>query len=274
MGGVMLLAKAELLRLRRNRRYLILTVMLPVVLYLLVARQVSATAYGVTYKAFYMVAMATLGSFSGSLLGNAQRISQEKKEGWIRQLRLTPLPANAYVISKIIVAMATTLPAILIVLLLGRFYGGVHMAAWQWLAIFGTIWFGASIFSALAVALGYKFLPDQVQAIGTIIYFVFAIFGGLWFPLDGVLKQIGEVTPTYAAVKIGTDVIGGASVAPGLILSLFIWLAVFAGLATLAVRSTGETVLPDTADGSGAPSAGLGHAAWPAYGDGMEASRC
>jgi DNA-binding CsgD family transcriptional regulator len=80
----------------------------------------------VDFTAYYMVAMATLGAFSGALNGNAIRISEERKLGWIRQLRLTPLPANAYVIAKLLVSMATTIPSIVIVFLLGRFYGGVH----------------------------------------------------------------------------------------------------------------------------------------------------
>ena len=35
---------------------------------------------------------------------------------------------------------------------------------------------------------------------------VFAILGGLWFPLSGFLGNIGKFTPTYEAVKIGSDV--------------------------------------------------------------------
>jgi ABC-2 type transport system permease protein len=242
MRGTMALARAELSRLMRNKRYFIFTVAFPVVLYLLVARQVSATAYGVAYKSFYMVTMAMFGAFSGALNGNAQRISQEKKEGWVRQLRLTPLPANAYVVSKVLVSMATTVPSIVIVLLLGRFYGGVHLAAWEWIAIAVTVWFGATTFAALAVAIGYRFAPDQVQPVAMIIYFFFAILGGLWFPLSGALKTIGEFTPTYAAVKIGTDVIGGGTVPAGLAVNLVVWLGIFVGLATLAVRATAETV--------------------------------
>ena len=44
------------------------------------------------------------------------------------------------------------------------------------------------IFAALAVALGYKLNPDSVQPAVLIIYFFFSIFGGLWFPLSGVLN--------------------------------------------------------------------------------------
>jgi hypothetical protein len=64
----------------------------------------------------------------------------------------------------------------------------------------------------------------------------------VWFPLTGALGNIGKATPTYEAIKISTDVIGNVSVPGYLILGLFVWLAVFAALATLSVRSMAETV--------------------------------
>jgi len=242
MKGILSLTRVEIVRLTRNRRYLIFTVGFPVVLYLLLGRQVTALAYGVSWHAYYMVAMGMFGAFSGALTGNAQRISQEKKDGWIRQLRLTPLPANAYVISKIFVSMATTIPSITIVLLLGRFYGDVNLPVWQFVAIAVTIWFGATIFAALAVAIGYRYQPDQVQPIAIAVYFVFAILGGLLFPIGGTLRKVGEVTPTYDAVKIATDVIGNTSVAYGLVVGLLVWLLIFVALATVSVRATAESL--------------------------------
>jgi ABC-2 type transport system permease protein len=242
MRGIFELTRVEIMRLRRNRRYLIFTVGFPVVLYLLLGKQVSALAEGVSFHAYYMVAMAMFGGFSGALTGNAQRISQERKDGWIRQLRLTPLPANGYVVSKIFVSMATTVPSIVIVLLLGRFYGGVNLPVWQFLVIAITIWFGATIFAALAVAIGYRYQPDQVQPIAVAVYFIFAILGGLLFPIGGGLRKVGELTPTYDAVKIATDVIANASVSAGLAIGLVIWLLIFIGLATWSVRATAENV--------------------------------
>ena len=242
MSGTLALTRTELLRLAHNRRYFLFTVGFPVILYLLVARQAKVHAYGVSFGAYYMIAMSTFGAFSGALNGNAQRISQEKKEGWIRQLRLTTLPANAYVVTKVLVSLATTIPAIVIVLVLGRFYDNVHLPAWQWPVVAVTVWFGSTIFAALAVAIGYRFAPEQVQPVALIIYFVFAILGGLWFPLGGLLGHVGEFTPTYEAVKIGTDVIQGVSVPAGLAIGLVAWLAIFAALAIAAVRTTAETV--------------------------------
>jgi ABC-2 type transport system permease protein len=242
MHGILLLTKAEISRLRRNKRYLLFTVGLPVLLYLIIGKQTTATVYGVPFAAYYMVAMATFGAFSGALNGNAIRISEERKVGWIRQLRLTPLPANGYVVAKILTSMVTTIISVVIVLLLGRFYGNVHLPLWQWLVIAVVVWLGSTIFAALAVAIGYRFPPDQVQPITLLVYFAFLALGGVWFPLSGTLQKLGEGTPTYAAIRISTDVIFGKSVPFGLPIALVAWFAVFVGLAILSVRSMAESV--------------------------------
>ena len=241
MRGILMLTRAEINRLRRNRRYLLFTVGLPVVLYLIFSKA-GKTVYGIDFAAYYMVAMATFGAFAGALNGNAIRISEERKVGWIRQLRLTPLPASSYVIAKILTSMATTAVSIIVVLLLGRFEGGVRLALWQWLVIAVIIWLGSTIFAALAVAVGYRYPPDQAQPITMMLYLVFSILGGIWFPFTGVMGNISKGTPTFEAITISTDVISNVSVPFYLIGGLIGWLAVFAALATLSVRSMAETV--------------------------------
>jgi len=243
MGGTLALARIEIVRLRRNKRYMMFTLALPVVLYLLVAKQVQhVTAYGVAYKAYYMIAMASFGAFSGALTGNAQRISQERKDGWIRQLRLTPLPPQSYVIAKVIASLATSIPSIVIVLLLGRFYGGVELAGWKWVVIGVAVWVGTLVFAALAVAIGYRFMPDTVQPMAMFVYLIMTFLGGVWFALTGVLQDIGQVLPTYQIIKVGTDVIGTGTVPVGSVAVILAWLAGVVILATLAVRATAETV--------------------------------
>ena len=243
MGGTLVLARIEIVRLRRNKRYMMFTLALPVVLYLLVAKQVQhVTAYGVAYKAYYMVAMASLGAFSGALTGNAQRISQERKDGWIRQLRLTPLPPQSYVVAKIIASLAVSVPSILIVFLIGRFYGGVELAGWKWVVIGVAVWLGTLLFTALAVAIGYRFMPDTVQPMTMFVYLVMSFLGGIWFALGGVLQDIGQALPTYQIIKIGTDVIGTGTVPVWSVAVILAWLAGVVILATLAVRATAETV--------------------------------
>ena len=193
MTGMLALARLEVKRLLlRVRSFLILTVALPVALYLAIGR-LHSTANGIANPGYYMVAMAALGSFTGSLTGNAVRIAQERKDGWTRQLRLTALPTRSYVAAKVTTSTVTVLPAIVTVLALGRLYGGVRLPGWEW----PVILLAAIAFSALAVAIGYPFAPDQAQPITMIIYFTMTLLGGLLFPLSGVIATIGKVLPTY-----------------------------------------------------------------------------
>ena len=150
--------------------------------------------------------------------------------------------ASAYVVAKILASMAITVPSIAIVLLLGRFYGGVHMELWKWFAVGGTIWIGSLTFTALAVALGYRFMPDSVQPMAMFVYFVMSILGGLWFALTGFLAKIGHFLPTYQITRIGTDLISNHSVPATAYITILAWFAGFIVLAVLAVRGTAETV--------------------------------
>jgi ABC-2 type transport system permease protein len=243
MSNTFGLARAEVMRLRRNKRYAIFTIALPVILYLIVAPSVKhITVYGVSYASYYMIAMASVGAFSGALTGNAQRIAQERKDGWVRQLRLTPLPANAYVVGKIAASMAVTIPSVVIVLLLGRFYGGVHLETWKWFAIFGAIWLGSLTFTALAIAIGYRFTPDTVQPIAMVIYLVMSLLGGLWFAVGGFMGHIAKFVPTYQITRIGTDLMAGRSIPVTAFIVIAAWFAGFLVLAVMSVRATAETV--------------------------------
>lgn len=240
MRGTLALARLEMKRLLRSRGYLILTLAFPVTLYLAIGRQ-QGTADGVATAGYYMVAMAAWGAFTGALAGNAVRIAQDRKDGWNQQLRLTSLPARSYVMAKIIASTVTVVPSIALVLALGRLYGGVQLAGWKWPVIAAVVWLGAIAFAALAVAIGYRFMPDRAQPLTTIFYFGMALLGGLWFPLSGFLATIGKVLPTYQITRIGAGIISTGTVSMTGIAVILAWLAGFIVLAALAVRGTAET---------------------------------
>ena len=241
VSGTLALAKAEIIRLRRNKRYLFFSLALPIVLYLALGKS-AITEQGLPFKFFYLFEMASLGAFSGAFNNNAIRISQERKDGWIRQLRLTCLPANSYVVAKIIATVALTAPQITIMMLLGRFYGGIDLPIWKWVAIAASIWVGTLIFSALAVAIGYWMDPNSVQPVIMLVFLFFTIFGGLWFPVSGVLGKFAEGTPTFRIVQMATDVVKFGSVPWAAVGVIAVWLAAFIGLAWFTVRNAAEAI--------------------------------
>ena len=126
-------------------------------------------------------------------------------------------------------------------LLLGRLYGGVHQEAWQWLLIAVIIWLGSTIFATR----GRGGLPGSRRTgcsrSRCCCTSTFTIIGGIPVP-DRRCAGHRQGHAHLRAIKISTDVIGNVSVPYGLVLGLVIWLAIFAGLATLSVRSMAEAV--------------------------------
>ncbi|QMU75181.1 ABC transporter permease [Streptacidiphilus sp. PB12-B1b] len=226
------LIKLEILRVLRNRRYLVFTLILPAVLYTVMigAYGTVDSLAGVSVKAYFMVSMATLGTVSASMTTNATRIALERKSGWARQLRLTALPGYGYVVAKIASTAAATLPSILVVFAVG-YAEGVRLAASEWLLLGLTLWLGGFVFAALGVALGYSAAPDSIQPIIMIVYMLLLMLGGTYFQITGSFGDVAKWTPVALYNQLGRVAQTGASVGTGTIAAVLAYALAFGALA-------------------------------------------
>jgi len=204
------LIKLELTRALRNRKFLFFSVMYPSLLFLIIAGNAKMTdrveGSGLTVATYMMVSMASFGALTAVLMGNSERIAKEREGGWVRQLRLTPLPGRGYVFAKTASAAVVSLPSIMVVFLVAAVVKGVRLDAWQWLALTAAIWAGSLVFAALGVAIGYLASGDAVRPITMIIYFGLSILGGLWMPTTTFpqwLQDIAKWLPTHAYAALG-----------------------------------------------------------------------
>jgi ABC-2 type transport system permease protein len=231
------LIKLEILRIARNRKFLFFNLLYPVLLYVVISRSVGGGKIGSTgldINLYFMISMAGFGAMGAALMTTAQRIALEREKGWVRQLRLTALNQNGYVIAKILAAAATTAPSIIIVLLVGALANGVSLEPWQWISVFFAMWIGSFVFAAMGVALGYAASPDAIQPIVMICYMGMSLLGGLWMPLEGFpswLRSIGEVLPTYRFAGLGKAIGAGGAPHQTDVLILVAYLAVFVAAA-------------------------------------------
>ncbi|MEV0533172.1 ABC transporter permease [Kitasatospora sp. NPDC050463] len=231
------LIRLEIMRTLRNKRYLLFTVLYPALMYFFFinAYGTDQLAGGLPVKTYFMVSMATFGAVGAVLTGSAQRISLERKSGWVRQLRLTALPGRAYTVAKIAASSVTTLPAILVVFAVGATQG-VRLGAAQWLGLAAALWLGSFVFAALGVALGYAAAPDSVQTIVMITYMVMALFGGTWFPVTGTLRTVARVDPVYLYNELATFTQPGHALDLGAVAGLAGFLVVFVAAAAALYR--------------------------------------
>jgi ABC-2 type transport system permease protein len=236
MTGVIALTRLEILRALRNRRVMFFTILYPTVLFLLSASSNAGTKLvpgtDISYRTYFLIAYASFGALGAALTTNAQKIATERKEGWIRQLRLTALPGNGYVISKIASATLVTVPAIVIVFVVGGAMG-VHLSAAKWLGAFLVLWLGSLAFTALGIAIGYGVPQDSVQMVNILIYVGGSFLGGQFFPLSGALENVGKALPTYWVRQLSTDLVSGTTLSSKGVIVLVAWVI---GASFLAAR--------------------------------------
>ena len=204
------LIRLELARALRNRKFLFFSVIYPSILFLLIGGSADSTSKvdgtGLTLPTYMMVSMASFGALTAVLMGNSERIAKERETGWVRQLRLTPLPGRGYVLAKTASAAVVSLPSIVVVFAVAAVVKDVRLDAWQWLALTGAIWAGSLVFAALGVAIGYLASGDAVRPITMITYFGLSILGGLWMPTTTFptwLQDIAKWVPTHAYAALG-----------------------------------------------------------------------
>ncbi|MBP2002212.1 ABC-2 type transport system permease protein [Paenibacillus shirakamiensis] len=192
--------QAELLRTFRNRRFIFFSILMPAAFFFLFTAVVGGSDVPSYWSAYYLMSMTSYGVVGASLVTFSQRISKERSAGWIRLLRLSPLPSGSYVLSKIAAQGAINLILILTMFLLGRVGKSVHLSWSIWLEAGLWIWVGGFAFMALGLFLGSMKNSDVVQMISMALYMSLSIVGGLWMPLSSlpsVLQNIAKFTPTY-----------------------------------------------------------------------------
>jgi ABC-2 type transport system permease protein len=231
----------ELLRTLRNRRFFILSLGFPVVLFFVIAgpqrSNHSFAGTGISAPLYYMVGMVAFGTMS-AMLSSGARIAAERAVGWNRQLRISPLSSRSYFRAKVLTAYMMALLSMVVLYLCGASLG-VSLSATDWLEMTGLILVGLAPFAALGITLGHMLTPDSIgPAMGGGVSLL-ALLGGTWFPLShhGVLHDIAQFIPSYWLVQASHIALGGHAWSAKAWIVVAGWTVVLVALARRAYRN-------------------------------------
>jgi ABC-2 type transport system permease protein len=235
----------ELRRLVREPRLLIFTVFMPVISYVVFTGvgNLSGSADGVSLATAMTVGVAGYGAMTG-VLSVGGGVSSERVAGWLRQLRLTPLPPAKVVVVKGVLATLIAIPSVLAVCVTGHLQHHVDLPLDRWLALVVVLWLGTIPFALLGLAVGYSLPPQIAQPATFITFFTLSILGGLLVPVEVFprwLRHLSETLPTNRYGELGWRAAAGhlPSAAGGTILAG--WTLLFALLAAVAYRRSTAT---------------------------------
>jgi ABC-2 type transport system permease protein len=229
----------ELLRAIRNRRYFVLSLVFPLVLFFAIAGpdrgQGDIGSTGISVPLYFMVGMAGFGGMS-AMMNSGGRIASERSVGWNRQLRITPLRPSAYFRAKVVTSYLTAAAALLLLYASGVALG-VRLSAGEWLEMTGLILVALIPFAAIGIAIGHYLTADSAGPVLGGAISVFALLGGIWFPIgNGVMHDIAQVLPSYWLVQASHVAVGGSGWSAGGWAVIAVWSVAFAIVAARAFR--------------------------------------
>jgi ABC-2 type transport system permease protein len=238
--------KFELRRMYREPRLLVFTIAMPVILFLALSPGIVKSAKNPQEAkdvlAYLMVAWAAYGALIGTF-SSGVGVSVERTSGWLRQLRITPLPPPVVVVVKGIACSLVAVPAAVVISVIG-IAKGVDITAGNIALLVLVMWLGSVPFALVGLAVGFVLPPNLAQPASFLVSFTLAFAGGIFIPVDnmpGTMQSVVRWTPSYRFNQNGFDVLQhhtqsgqGWAIIAG-------WAVVFAALAALAYRRSTAT---------------------------------
>lgn len=206
--------KMEILRIMRNRRFILASLMMPILFYYIFTNIAGGQTDNKAWHAQYLISMTAFSMIGSAVNTLGLRMVQERSFGWVRLIQITPLPAGAYLASKMIAQTVVNAFTIVCIFLAGFLINHVQLQPMQWIGSGLWILVGSLPFMALGTLIGSMKSMDTAAGIGNMLYMILSILGGLWMPLEvmpKLLRQIGEWLPTYRFGHGAWNIVAGKS---------------------------------------------------------------
>ena len=205
MKNMRSLMKVELILMKRQAAYYLLSIGLPSVFYLIFSGMMSGSATPTLVLQTYLFSMTVFSIMSSAFFSIPSTLQSDKTNNWQKMLQHSPVSMIEYYISKLFSALLIFLLSIVVVFSVGHFVRGVNLPAMDWLIIALIILFGSLVFIAMGVLVSLLPSAQLMSVVGNIAYMALAVLGGLWFPLTMFpkwLQSIGKLTPSYQLMQI------------------------------------------------------------------------
>ena len=236
--------KFEVIRTLRNRRFLIFSLIFPLVLFFSIAGpNKHVTVAGIHFPLYYMTAMAAWGSMT-AMLSSGARIAAARQIGWTRQMKITPLSTTSYFTAKVLCGYMMALFAIIGLGIAGSILG-VHLSAVEWLSMVALLLVGLIPFAVIGILLGHLMKVDSLgPALGGITS-LFALLGGSFGPIftSGIMLKIVKDIPSYWLVQASQSVLSPSGWPPAQAwIVIAVWTVVMARIAARVYQRDSQRV--------------------------------
>ncbi|HZQ18467.1 MAG TPA: ABC transporter permease [Terriglobales bacterium] len=211
-------AKYEFLKSLRFPMFSVSTVLFPIMFYVLfglvMGRQ---TIAGISTTTYLIPAYGTFGVMGAALFGTAAGLAADRGLGWLQVKKASPMPPLAYFFAKVVMSMIFSVVDVLLLMILGFAFGGVHLPALVTVKLLVTLVVGSLPFCAMGLAIGYFARPNSAPALINVFYLPMSFCSGLWMPfifLPKFIQHIAVVLPPYHLAQLAFRLVGAGQGGP------------------------------------------------------------
>ncbi|MEP1742402.1 MAG: ABC transporter permease [Kangiellaceae bacterium] len=200
-------AKTETIRLFRTPGFSIPTLLFPVMFY---------TFFGIVFSmnpatmpTYLMITYAVFGVIGPALFSFGVGIAIERGQGWFDLKEVSPMPASAYIVSRIALTFIFSTAIIVLLFGIGAVFGEVRLFHSQWITLAAIFIFGSLPFCAIGMTLGLYLKASSAPATVNLIYLPMGFLSGLWLPINFLpefMQQFANLLPPYHLAQLALKV--------------------------------------------------------------------
>jgi len=172
--------------------------------------------FGVLFKmsanmpTYLLATYGTFGVIGPALFSFGVGVAVERGQGWFDLKEVSPMPASAYILARIIVSLFFALLIIILLFSIGAIFGEVELLRKDWLLLAGILTFGSIPFCAIGLSLGLFLSSNSAPAVVNLIYLPMAFLSGLWMPIGffpELMQSIANLLPAYHLSQLALGVV-------------------------------------------------------------------
>jgi ABC-2 type transport system permease protein len=247
---ILTLAGMRIRLARRNKAFLVFSLIIPMVFFFLYG---SVFAKGNPQVLTYLMGPVLSLTVMGTFWGLSMQLVTWREQGILRRFRLAPLAPTSMIASSVIANYALILPTVIVELVLARYVYHVTQFG-NLVSLFVLVILGITSFGALGlIVASVTNTMQETQIINQLLWFALIFLSGATLPLavlPNVVQRVGLFLPaTYLVSGLQRGMVYGASVfSLGVeITSLTSWAALAFIVSSLLFRWEPEAKLPRNA---------------------------
>jgi len=210
LGAYLEEARSECLRYMRAPGFMLPIMLFPAMFYLLFV-VLMARSNGPDAARYMLASYGVFGVMSPGLFGFGVSLALERDGGLLTFKRALPMPPGAYLLGKMVMAMAAAAGVILLLLAMAFSLGHVTLGPARAGALLLVGVLGVLPFCALGMFVGTLIKGQGAPGMLQLIYLPMSFMSGLWFPLPMLpkfLQQIAPVWPSYHLDMLALAAVG------------------------------------------------------------------